>query len=119
MPDENRIPLTQPHEGSIAREREARLIARLLVSLISLTLVGLGLFAVFTQHYYGSTNKLGGAVVSLWGTPAVLMGLSTVFLGMAPLALWFASKKAAGLWATGWVAAAAVTFVIAYRSISG
>ena len=111
--------MTQHRETTTSREREGRLVARLLVSLISLTLVGLGLFAVFTQHYYGSTNKLGGAVVSLWGTPAVLMGLSTVFLGMAPLALWFASKKAAGLWATGWVAAAAVTFVTAYRLHSG
>ena len=110
--------MTQPPESSISRAREVRLVARLLVSLISLTLVALGLFAVFTQHYYGSTNKLGGAVVSLWGTPAVLMGLSTVFLGMAPLAR-CASKKSAGLWATGWVAAAAVTFVIAYRLHSG
>lgn len=107
------------HQARTPREREERLIARLLMSLISLTLVGLGLFAVFTQHYYGSTNKLGGAVVSLWGTPAVLMGLSTAFLGMTPLALWFASKKSAGLWAAGWLAAAAVTFVVAYHSNIG
>ena len=111
--------MSQHHETHTAREREGHLVARLLVSLISLTLVGLGLFAVFTQHYYGSTSKLGRAVVSLWGTPAVLMGLSTVFLGLAPLALWFASKKSAGLWATGWLAAAAITFVIAYRFLGG
>ena len=111
--------MTRPPISSTSPERDGRLVARLMVSLISLTLVGLGLFAVFTQHYYGSTNKLGRAVVSLWGTPAALMGLSTVFLGLAPLALWFASKKSAGLWATGWSAAAAVTFVTASRLHSG
>lgn len=111
--------MTQPERASIPREREGRWVARLLVSLISLTLVALGLFAVFTQHYYGSTNKLGRAEVSLWGVPAVVMGLSTVFLGMAPLALWLSSKKSAALWAAFWVAAAAVTFVMAYRLSSG
>ena len=88
------------------------LVPRLLVSLISLTMVGLGIMAFLTQHYYGRTSKLGGAEVSLNGGPAVSMGLATVFFGLLPLALWFPSKRPALAWALACAAAAAVSFYI-------
>jgi len=100
---------------STLQDANGRRTALALVSLISLTLVGLGLFSIVTEHYYGSTSKLGRAEVSLWGTPAVLMGVSTVCFGLSPLALWFRSKGAAAAWATASIVAAGVAFVFAYN----
>lgn len=88
------------------------LVPRLLASLISLTLVGLGIMSVVTQSYYGRTFKLGGAEVSLSGGQAVGMGLATIFLGLLPLAFWFSSKRPALAWALVCVAAAALPFVV-------
>ncbi len=88
------------------------LVPRLLASLISVSIVGLGMLAVVTQHYYGRTSKLGGAEVSLDGAAAVGMGAATVFLGLVPLALWFPSKRPALAWAIVWICAAAVVFYI-------
>ena len=86
------------------------LIARLLASLISLTVVGLGAMAILTQHYYGRTSKLGSAEVSLDGAVAVGMGLATVFVGLAPLSLWFPGKRPALVWAVVCMAGAAISF---------
>lgn len=68
---------------------------------MALVLIGLGLMAVVTQQYFGSTSKLGGANVFLAGRPAVLMGLSQIALGCAPLALWFRVARVAAWWAGG------------------
>jgi predicted anti-sigma-YlaC factor YlaD len=97
--------------GSAPGSRQM-LVPRLLVSSISLTIVALGLLAVFTQHYYGRTSKLGGAEVSLDGAAAVGMGVATVFLGLVPLALWFPSKRHALAWAVVCMFAAAAAFYI-------
>ena len=106
-------PSSGPHENN------GLLSARLLVSLVSLTLVGLGFFSIFSEHYYGSSNKLGRAEVSLWGVPAVIMGVGTVCLGLAPLALWFSSRKAAVLWVGLSLCGAAMAFVFAYHLLRG
>jgi len=59
------------------RERDM-IVPRLLMSLISLTLVGLGVTTILTGHYYGRTSKLGGAEVSLDGPAATTVGISMV-----------------------------------------
>lgn len=113
-------PSTNESEGSeamaapVSKERSPKemLVPRLLASLISLTVVGLGIMAVLTQHYYGRTSKLGGAEVSLDGAAAVGMGVATVFLGLVPLALWFPSKRPALAWAVACISAAAISFCI-------
>jgi|JI10StandDraft_1071094.scaffolds.fasta_scaffold233804_2 hypothetical protein len=102
-----------PTQESSAKDM---LISRLLASMISLTVVGLGAMAILTQHYYGRTSKLGGAEVSLDGSAAVGMGVATLFLGLVPLALWFRSKRPALVWAVVCIFAAAISF---YTSIYG
>lgn len=102
-----------------ANRANARRTMLLLVSLTSLVLVGLGLYSIVSEHYYGRTDKLGGAEVALWGTPAVLLGASTVCLGLAPLALWFRSRKVAVAWAALSVIGAAAAFAFAYRLVRG
>ena len=75
------------------------LVARLLVTLISAVIIGLGIFSIITEHYYGYTSKLGGHEVILDGVPAIKIGLGYTLLGMSPLALWAKSGKRAGIWA--------------------
>lgn len=98
----------------IAREREL-LLPRLLASLISVTLVGLGVMSIVTAHYYGRTTKLGGAEVTLDGPAATAMGYSTVLFGLFPLALWFGNARTRAAWVVGCFVAAAVAFSIATR----
>ena len=74
-------------------------MARLLVTLISAVIIGLGIFSIVTQHYYGYTSKLGGHEVVLDGMPAIKIGVGYILLGLSPLALWAKSVKAAGIWA--------------------
>jgi hypothetical protein len=92
------------------------LVPRLLASLISLCVVGLGITAILTQHYYGRTTKLGGAEVSLDGGPAIAMGFCTVFFGLLPLALWFPAKRPALVWVVACFSAAGVAFYISVHS---
>ncbi len=96
---------------------QERLVPRLLATLISLTIVALGLMAVFTRHYYGRTSKLGGAEVSLDGAAAVGMGLATFFLGLLPLAFWFPNKRPALVWAVVCIFAAAVAFSLSIYEV--
>ena len=85
------------------------------MSLISLTFVGLGVMTIVTGHYYGSTNKLGGAKVSLDGPPAIAMGVSTVLVGLFPLALWFRAKWARIVWIVACFIAAGAAFFVSIR----
>jgi hypothetical protein len=93
------------------RTREL-LLARLLVSMISITFVALGVVAIVTRHYYGSTSKLGGAEVSLDGPPATAMGFSIALFGLFPLALWFRTKRPAIVWVVACFVAASVAFYV-------
>ena len=90
-------------------------LPRLLVSLISLTIVGLGLMSIVTAQYSGSTSKLGGAEVSLDGPAATAMGVSTLLFGLFPLALWFNTKRPAIAWVVACFVAAGVAFYVSIR----
>ena len=105
-------PNATPPETSSARDL---LVPRLLMSLISITLVGLGLMNIVTRHYYGVTNKLGGAEVTLDGPSATAMGVTTVLFGLFPLALWFRTKRRALVWAIACMIAAGLAFCVAIR----
>ena len=97
-----------------ARAREL-LVPRLLMSLLSLTLVGLGVMTILTGHYYGRTSKLGGAENSLDGPAATAMGFSEVLFGLFPLAFWFHTKRPRIAWAVVWLIAAAAAFYVSIR----
>jgi hypothetical protein len=97
-----------------ARDSEL-FLPRLLVSLISLTFVGIGAKAIWTSHYFGSTSKLGGAEVSLDGPAAAAIGVSVVLFGLFPLALWFRSKGPAVAWTVACFVAAGVAFFVSLR----
>ena len=110
----NRRPTADRLEGDNHPHRSKdMLVPRLLATLISATVVGLGLLAVLTEHYYGRTSKLGGAEVTLYGGPAVATGWGLVCLGLLPLALWFPGKRSALAWSVVCVVAAGVWFGIA------
>lgn len=88
-----------------------RLMLRLLLSLISLVLTGMGLLAVITAHYYGHSSRHGNVEVTLDGLQAVLMGLTEIFFGLMPLGAWFSTKRGVLCWMLGCVALAAAAFV--------
>ena len=81
---------------------------RWLGSLIAFAMIGLGLWSIASEHYFGRTTKFGGAEVSLDGQPAVLMGLLYIALGALPLGLWFRTAQMA-VW---WASACAVAFLV-------
>ena len=83
-------------------------IARLLAVFIALVVVGLGLYSVITEHYYGYSSRRNVEVI-LEGKRAISMGYVYVALGLMPLALCSRSGRAAGWWA----ALCIVAFVIA------
>ena len=118
IPSPNESERLQAMASRVRKERSSKemLVPRLLASLITLTVVGLGIMAVLTQHYYGRTSKLGGAEVSLDGSAAVGLGVATIFLGLVPLTLWFPSKRPALVWAVVCISAAAISL---YTSIYG
>lgn len=90
------IPPDHPRRSADEAGRSKQLLLpRLMASLISLTLIGLGVMAILTEHYYGRTTKSGGAEVSLDGASAIAMGWSVVLFGLFPLALWLPSKRPA------------------------
>lgn len=82
-----------------AKKARDLLVARQLVTLISVVIIGLCIFSIVTEHYYGYTSKLGGDEVILDGISAIKIGLGYIILGLSPLALWAKSGRAAGLWA--------------------
>ena len=58
-----------------------------------------GFFIIATQHYYGRTDKYGGAEVSADGWQAIIMGIAIIVIGLTPMCLWMKSGKVAGFWA--------------------
>jgi hypothetical protein len=91
------------------------IVPRLLATLVSFTVIGLGLLAMVTQHFHGRAPAPGGTENAMEGMAAVVMGLSTVLAGMTPLALWFDQKRSALIWASACTAGAGVVFFIALR----
>ena len=68
---------------------------------MALAMVGLGLWSIASQHYFGRTTKYGGAEVSLDGQRAVCIGLLYISLGLLPLGVWLRTPRAAAWWGTG------------------
>jgi hypothetical protein len=81
-------------EGKDPTRSHLRLV-RMLTSLVAIVMIGLGVWSIATQHYFGRTSKLGGAEVSLDGEPAAAVGLLYIFLGVLPLAVWARTPRAA------------------------
>jgi hypothetical protein len=79
--------------------RSGLLVPRLLCTLVSVTVSGMGVFSMVTEYYYGRTNKLGGAVVVFEGKQAVITGFGMAVFGLFPLALWANNSLRAGIWA--------------------
>ena len=75
-------------------------LPRWLAAVFALSMIGLGMWSILSEHYFGRTDKLGGAEVTLDGQAAVLMGLLYISLGLLPLGLWFRSPGAAAWWAS-------------------
>ena len=74
-------------------------LAKWLAFGISTFMLAYGIFIIATQHYYGRTNKYGGAEVSADGLQAIIMGVAIIMIGLTPMCLWMKSSKAAGFWA--------------------
>lgn len=105
-------PSTRTSTGTRTREL---LLARLLASVVSVAIVGLGIMDIWTRHYYGRTTKLRGAEVTVDGGPAVAMGVCTVLFGLFPLALWFRDRRPAIAWMMLCFITAGVAFYISLR----
>jgi hypothetical protein len=89
-----------PPGSDPACPRDIRL-TRILCTLISVVVSGLGMMSIVTSFYYGRTSKLGGAEVLLEGRPAVMAGIGMAIFGLFPLALWARTKTVAALWSGG------------------
>lgn len=87
------------------------MFARVLTTLISVVIIGLGIFSIVTEYYYGRTSKLGGAEVILVGSGAVKIGIGYCIFGMLPLSLWFKTAKLATAWA-GMVAVVGIGVIL-------
>ena len=74
-------------------------VAKWLSAGMSAFMLAYGIFIMTTQHYYGRTNKYGGAEVSADGGQAIVMGIAIIVIGLTPMCLWMKSGKAAGFWA--------------------
>ncbi len=95
--------------GNVHRSK-ALLVPRLMASLLSLILVVMGVVAILTGHYSARSARLGGVEISLEGVPALVMGISTIFLGLFPLLLWFRTKRARVIWGIACLVAAGAAF---------
>lgn len=91
-------------QNKLPRPSHLRLV-RWLTAIVALVMIGLGLWSIAGQHYFGRTTKYGGAEISLDGQPATLIGLLYISLGALPLALWFRTPRAAVWWASACAAA--------------
>jgi len=87
------------------------LIPRVLASLVSLFIVGIGFKAVMTAHYFARSGRLG-MEITVNGPPAVAMGIGIIFWGFIPLTLWFNTKRSRGIWLIFCVIIAALFFAI-------
>ena len=74
-------------------------LAKWLALGMSTFMLAYGFFIIATQHYYGRTNKYGGAEVSADGWQAIIMGIAIIVIGLTPMGFWMKSGKAAGFWA--------------------
>lgn len=87
-------------------------VARILVAVVSSTMIALGMYSLVSEYYYGASSKNGGAEVSLYGGDAQVAGLLLIALGALPLALWFSTARTAAWWGAIWAAAFLVLLVL-------
>lgn len=85
------------------------LIPRLLASLLSLFIIGIGLKAVLSAHYFARSGRLG-MEITVDGPPAIVMGIGLIFWGLIPLTLWFSSRRSRVVWLLLCIISAAVSF---------
>jgi hypothetical protein len=78
--------------------KETRRTLRVLLSAISLVIVGMGAMAIWSEHYYGVSTKHGNVSIVLDGAPAIRMGLTLVLLGLVPMGVWWNTTKAVLAW---------------------
>jgi magnesium-transporting ATPase (P-type) len=74
-------------------------LTKWLSAAMSAFMLAYGIFIIVTQHYYGRTNKYGGAEVSADGWQAIIMAVAIIMIGLTPICLWMKSGRAAGYWA--------------------
>jgi hypothetical protein len=82
--------------------------ARVVAVLIAVVFVGLGLYSITAEHYYGYNSRRNIEVV-LDGPRAVSMGYVYIALGLLPLAFCCPTGRAAAWWG----AICSVAFAIA------
>jgi hypothetical protein len=82
-----------PEEPDMSWANKKVLPVRWLLTLISVVMMGIGLWSVFTGEFFGGTTR-SGAEVHLTGSKAIWMGLSMAALGAFPLGMWGTNKKA-------------------------
>lgn len=104
-----RTPATQSAEEQ-ARQREGLLIARLLMTLFSLSIVGVNLYNLAHGFYYGRTK--GGHEVVLTGAPATAMSVAIIALSGLPLALWARNGRQVLWWSLGCVLVGGVALML-------
>lgn len=107
-------PSSPPAANEPPTKRRDLRTARLLATVFSAGLVGLGVWEAFTASYYGRSSKYGGAEVFLEGRAAVMAGLGEALIGLAPLALWANTPHRAALW-MGSCLVAGVALMLAAR----
>lgn len=81
---------------------------------MSLLMLAYGLFIIVTQHYYGSTTKYGGSVVTTDGQQAIIIGISIILIGLTPMALWAKSALMSGIWAGSCMILGIILFLAPY-----
>ncbi len=107
-------PLAPTPASASDRMPTDKLVLRLLATLVSVSVVGLGSLSIWALHHYGSSGRLGSAAVLQDGVPAVTMGWVLVCVGLLPLALWFRGRRAAQAWCAACVAAAGVCLYLVW-----
>jgi len=105
----NHVPNENRDDTNSAGLSKKLLIPRIMASSLSLIIIVIGAMAVMTAHYYIRNGKLG-MEITLDGSPAIAMGVSTIFLGLLPLTLWFSSKRTKAVWLISCFVAAAVAY---------
>jgi len=99
------------HDAHSAERARGQRFLRIMLSLIGMVPIGIGLLSLYTGHYYGRSNLLGGAEVSLNGSAASNMGWMMILFGISPLAVWFTNKRVMGAWAAACLVAAIWMFI--------
>ena len=84
---------------------ENRKILRILLSMISLVVVGLGVMAILNEHYYGISTRYGYKEVNVDGIQAIRIGVTLILLGLIPMGVWWKTARQVMVWSIGCVMA--------------